>query len=61
MHEEECSCCHGQGTIVCDVCQGKKKILKEMTIEKCKPCMGTGRVKCPVSCRGGVVWVKDAA
>ena len=59
MHEEECICCHGQGTIVCPVCHGKKSILKEMKTYRCKECSGTGRIKCPANCRGGVVWTVD--
>jgi DnaJ-class molecular chaperone len=59
MHEEPCLRCNGQGTIVCDVCHGKKKISREMVAEKCKACSGTGRIKCPANCRGGVVWVKE--
>jgi hypothetical protein len=59
MHEEECIRCHGQGTVICDACQGKKKIMKQMTAIQCKECSGTGRVKCPTNCRGGVTWVKD--
>ena len=58
MHEEPCMRCGGKGSLVCEECQGKRKIRKEMVTEKCKDCNGTGRVKCP-SCRGGVVWTKD--
>ncbi len=58
MHEEPCMRCQGKGSLVCEECQGKRKIRKEMVTEKCKACNGTGRVKCP-SCRGGVAWVKD--
>ena len=59
MHEEQCIRCQGQGTVICEDCHGKKKIRKEMVNVKCKDCNGTGRVKCPANCRGGVVWVKD--
>ena len=59
MHEEECIRCHGQGTVVCEMCLGKKIIMKKMKTQKCKQCSGTGRVKCPANCRGGVVWTTD--
>jgi len=59
MHQEECLSCHGQGTVECDMCHGKKEIMGQWNSQKCKKCGGTGRIKCPAFCRGGIVWVKD--
>ena len=59
MHQEECVICHGQGTVECDFCHGKKEIETQWNMRKCKQCSGTGKIKCPAFCRGGVVWTKD--
>jgi DnaJ-class molecular chaperone len=49
MHQEECDFCHG-----------KKEIETQWNMRKCKQCSGTGKIKCPAFCRGGIVWTKDA-
>jgi hypothetical protein len=59
MHQEPCIRCGGQGTIECDICEGKKTVEGKFGNRKCMACSGTGKKKCPAHCRGGVVWTTD--
>lgn len=48
---DSCEVCHGEGTIVCPHCGGKKFVIKKDVAVICQECGGKGRARCP-SCGG---------